>query len=200
MRTIKSGITVLLAAMAVLTASSCVAAREVSSDQRRDPVYAGLVGQWQGTVETRVDARINPRTGAPVVTTPSRRITHKTTVRVLPVPGSDVLEMRFVTAAGADTAHQDTNWLRIDKTLTAAQWGEARDSAPQEFSVTVAHPAKKSAPLELVLEGDQYANDCPSTIRETVTITPGAIRIVQETRVFGGEFIFQRAYSLRRVS
>lgn len=196
MRTIKFGAVFLLAVGVTIGASGCTAARDVSTDQRRDPVYAGLVGQWQGTVETRVE----PRNDARNQTAATRRITQNTTVRVLPVPGSDVLEMRFVTSSGADTLARDTNWLRLDKTLTAAQWGESRGSAPQEFSVSVAQPTADAAPLELVLEGDQYVHDCPSTIRETVTITPGEIRIVQETRVFGGEFIFQRAYLLRRVS
>lgn len=184
MRTLQLSLCVLL----VLSASACLPSAEVPTTQRRDPVYAGLVGQWQGTVEVRDTANF------------AKRIKHKTAVRVVPVPGSDVLEMRITTTNGEDTVRRDTDFIRLDKSLTAAEWTGARGTDPQQFSVSVNSAKEDAAPLRLVLEGDVYEHDCPSTIRETMTITPGEIRIVQETRVFGGEFVFQRAYLLRRVA
>lgn len=177
-----------LCVLLLVSGSACVPTADVPTTVRRDPVYAGLVGQWQGTVEVRDTAN------------QAKRVTHKTAVRVVPVPGSDVLEMRITTTSGLDTVRRDTDWLRLDKSLTAAEWRGARGAEPQQFSVLVNPSKEDAAPLRLVLEGDLNEHDCPSTIRETMTITPGEIRIVQETRVFGGEFVFQRAYLLRRVA
>lgn len=175
-------------ALLLLSANACMSSADVPTSQKRDPVYAGLVGQWQGTVEVRDTANF------------AKRVKHKAAVRVVPVPGSDVLEMRITTTSGADTVRRDTDWLRLDKSLTAAEWSGERGAEPQQFSVLV-NPAKgDAAPLQVVLEGDLNEHDCPSTIRETMTITPGQIKIVQETRVFGGEFVFQRAFLLRRVA
>jgi len=56
------------------------------------------------------------------------------------------------------------------------------------------------SPLQFVMQREGIdAELWPETIRETVTIAPGEIRIVQERKNFGGAFEFRRAYRLRRV-
>jgi len=169
---------------------ACAQPRDVTSIPRRDPVYAGLVGKWQGTLEERD------------VTDHSRRITRRASVLVQAVPEADALDMRITAGDGPTWKPVTTDRLQLDKALTAARWGDAGDRTPQQFHVTVhespAAPAT-SQPLRLVLEGFGSVDDLPATIRETVTIAPGEIRIVQEARTTGERFAFQRAYTLRRV-
>lgn len=156
--------------------------------ERRDPVYAGMVGRWQGTVEVR-DERVA-----------SRRRTRPTEVRVSAVPESDGLSLHVTTKDGADNSvTTETDLLQLDKSLTAAQFGGMGDSEAQHYDVTVADSLTANSPLRLVLEREQSEDDMTVTIRETVTIAPGEIRIVQEMRMFGQEFEFQREYVLRRI-
>ncbi len=174
----------------VAAALACVQPRDVTSIPRRDPVYAGLVGKWQGTLEER-DTR-----------DPTRRVRHATSVVVQAVPEADGLALQFATDDGAAPRRIGTDLLQLDKSLTAARWGDTRDTTPQQFDVIV-HEAPPSPtvqqPLRLVLEGVGSVDDLPAMIRETVTIAPGEIHIIQETRTLGARFAFQRAYVLRRV-
>lgn len=160
----------------------------VMSTTQRDPVYAGMVGQWQGTMEVRdrLDAK--------------HRVRMPAKVRVQPIPESDALELH-VTARGETGAEfLDINRLLLNKGLTTAQWGNVRDSMPQRFDVRVNEITSPRAPLQIVLEGERSIDELPSTIRQTVTIAPGEIKILEETRAFGGEFEFSRSYVLRRVA
>ncbi|MBL0170396.1 MAG: hypothetical protein IPP90_06610 [Gemmatimonadaceae bacterium] len=159
----------------------------VSTSQRRDPVYAGLVGQWQGTVEV------------PDACDTTRRVKRQTRVRVSPAPASDALDMHFTTKDGPGRTVTDTDRLQLDKALTAAEWGGMGGDVLKHYDVYVADSLARNSPLRLVLERERGGNDTPATIRETLTIAPGEIRIVQERRMYGGEFEFQREYVLRRV-
>ncbi len=175
-------------APAGIIAIASVRPHAVTTTERRDPVYAGLVGRWQGTVEVR-DERVA-----------SRRRTSPTEVRVSPVPESDGLSMRVTTKDSVDNSvTTETDLLQFDKSLTAAQWGAMGDSPMRHYDVRVADSLTANSPLRLVLEREQSDDDMTVTIRETVTIAPGAIRIVQEMRMSGQEFEFQREYVLRRV-
>ena len=185
----RTSMTTLLAAVLLLPAMACVQRSDVSTTHRRDPVYAGLVGQWQGTVEV-VDAGNS-----------SRRVTRSTQVHVIPVKGSDMLEMRFTTKSAQNGIILNTDRIRLDEALTSAQWGEAIDGTPLEFTVHVDRsPVDNTKPLRLVLEGEGYVSDCADSIRATVTIAPGEIRMVREARTVSGAYVFLSAYSLRRVS
>lgn len=159
----------------------------VTTTQRRDPVYAGLVGQWQGTVEVRDECDS------------TRRLKRPTRVRVSALPESDALEMHVTTKDAPGHVINDTDQLRLDNELTAAQWGGMGDTEMQHYDVHVADSLTANSPLRIVFERERGGDDIPATIRETVTIAPGELRIVQETRMFGGEFEFQRAYVLRRI-
>lgn len=177
----------------VIAAATTVRTNGVTTTTRRDPVYAGLVGHWQGTVQVR------DRWDS------TRRVTMSTKVRVQPTPGSDALEMHFTTSNHSGGEWFDTDRLLFDTSMTAAQWGAMADSLPQHFDVRIlgAQPSTESSPalpLRLVLEAEGSIDDCPATIRETVTMRPGEIRIVQETRTDGGTFAFQREYVLRRIA
>jgi hypothetical protein len=178
---------VIAVTVVVAVALTRVQSRVVTSVTQRDPVYAGMMGQWQGTLEVA-----DQNNSAHRVRRPAR-------VRVQAVPESDALEMHYTTrsAAGADST--DTDRLMLDNALTAGQWGGLSDSLPYKFEVRVHELPTGQSPLRLVLEGEQMGDDIPSTVRQTVTIKPGEIRIVQERRAFGGEFEFERAYVLRRV-
>jgi hypothetical protein len=180
-------LTILTLATASVFAVAYVQPRAVTTTQRRDPVYAGLVGRWQGTVEVR-DERVA-----------SRRVTRRTEVRVSPVPASDGLSMHVTTKDGADSVTTETDLLQLDKSLTAAQWGGMGDTEMQHYDVHVADSLTANSPLRLVLERERGGDDMPATIRETVTIAPGEIRIVQELREYGQQFEFQREYVLRRI-
>jgi hypothetical protein len=171
------------AAVAVLR----VPAHVVTDTVKRDPVYAGMVGQWQGTVEVRdrLDA--------------THRVKMPATVRVQAMPEADALEMRFTTRTQAGAEHSDTDQLLFNKALTAAQWGNVSDSAPQHFDVLVHDHHPSRAQLRIVMEGEKSVDEIPATVRQTVTLAPGEIHIVQETRMFGREFEFDREYVLRRV-
>lgn len=159
----------------------------VTTTQRRDPVYATMVGQWQGTIEERDECDSTRRT---------KRVTH---VRVSPVPDSDALELQVTTKDGADRVVRDTDRLQFDEGLTVAQWTGMGDTGMQHYDVHVADSLTANSPWRIVMERERGGDDIPATIRETVTVAPGEIRIVQETRTFGGEFEFQRAYVLRRI-
>lgn len=169
-----------------LAIAGCAPHNDGSLPSRRDPVYAGMVGEWQGTVEV-----------SDLLDT-SKRVTRAAKVRVMPVPGSDMLEMRVETRMGTYTA-ADTNHLRFDKLLTRAQWGDAGDALPQLYSVRRDEEVSRNEPLQLVLETEHAVIDCMD-LRETVTIAPGEIRMVQEVRLHGGTYQFQRAYVLHRVA
>ncbi len=190
---VSSALTVVRVAVGVaVVVAATLAARRVpthvvTETVRRDPVYAGMVGQWQGTVEVRDSADTHHR-----VKMPAR-------VRVQPMPKDDALEMQFTTRTESGTEHLDTDRLLLDKALTAAQWGDANDSTPQKFEVLVHDHHPSRALLRLVMEGEKSVDEIPATVRQTVTITPGEIHIVQETRRFGKEFEFDREYVLRRV-
>lgn len=180
----------LLLASVLAPLLACAKSREATTIPRRDPVYAGMVGKWQGTLEVRD------------VFDHSRRVTRPASVLVRPVPEADALEMRIATGVGPSATPVTTDRLQLDKAVTAARWGDADDQTPQQFDVKV-HEAPESPtasqPLRLVLERFGSVDDLPATIRETVTIAPGEIHIVQEARTTGPDFIFQRAYTLRRV-
>ena len=186
-------VSVCAAATFVVAAATTVRARGVTTTTRRDPVYAGLVGHWQGTVQVR-DRRDT-----------TRRVTLSTKVRVRPTPGSDALEMHFTTSNRTGGEWIDTDRLLFDTSMTAAQWGAMADSWPQHFDVQVLDPRASTVtspalPLRLVLEAEGSIDDSPATIRQTMTMRPGEIRIVQETRTDGGSFEFQREYVLRRIA
>ncbi len=166
--------------------SGCTSPGSVASMERRDPVYAGLVGKWQGIVEE------------PDLLDSSRRIRRAASVLVQAVPKSDGLEMHFATGAPASRHKVTTDLLQLDKSMTAARWGDKHDATPQQFDVTLLESSSDRAPLTVVLEGSSDPGT-QVTIRETVTIAPGEIHIVQETRTCGADFAFRRAYVLRRV-
>ena len=181
------------AATFVVAAAVTVRTHAVTTTTRRDPVYAGLVGHWQGTVQVR-DKR-----------DATRRVTLSTKVHVHPTPGSDALEMRFTTSDHSGGESFDTDRLLFDTSMTAAQWGAMADSLPQHFGVHILDPqastdSSPAVPLRVVLEAEGSVDDCSATIRQTVTMRPGEIRIVQETRTDGGAFEFQREYVLRRIA
>ena len=73
------------------------------------------------------------------------------------------------------------------------------DTGMRHYDVYVADSLTENSPLRLVLERERGGDEVPATIRETVTIAPGEIRIVQELREYGQEFEFQREYVLRRI-
>lgn len=173
-------------ALAGLALAGCSSTGKVSSMERRDPVYAGLVGKWQGIVEV------------PDAVDSSRRIRREASVLVQAAPQSDGLEMHFATGDPSFRRHVSTDLLQLDKSMTAARWGHRHDASPQQFDVTVLQYSSAQRPLTVVLEGTSDPGD-QSTIRETVTIAPGEIHIVQETRTRGTAFAFSRAYVLRRV-
>ena len=155
---------------------------------QRDPVYAGLVGRWEGTVEVRDDC------------VASRRRKRPTVVRVTPEPASDGLTMQVTTRDSADKVTTETDLLLLNDSLTAAQWGGMGDTEMRHYDVRVADSLTANSPMRvLVLERERGGDEMPATIRETVTIAPGEIRIVQEMRVLGQEFEFQREYVLRRI-
>ena len=173
-------------APAAVFAVAYVQPRAVTTTQR-DPVYAGLVGRWQGTVEVR-DERVA-----------SRRVKRPTEVRVSAVPASDGLSLQMTTKDGVDSVTTETDLLQLDKSLTAAQWGGMGDTEMRHYDVRVADSLTAHSPLRLVLERERGGDELPATIRETVTIAPGEIRIVQELREYGQKFEFQREYVLRRI-
>ena len=162
--------------------------RVIPATTRRDPVYAGMVGQWQGTLEVR-----DAHNGAQRVKFPAK-------VRVQPLPESDALEMHVTARSASGADFSDTDRLLFDKALTAAQWGGLGDSLPLHFDVQIRDSASAATPLRLVLEGETSVDEIPATRRQTVTILPGEIRIVQETRRFGQQFEFDRELRVRRVS
>ena len=154
---------------------------------QRDPVYAGLVGRWAGTVEVRDDCEASRRRKSPTV------------VRVTPEPRSDGLSLHVTTRDSADKVTTETDLLLLDDSLTAAQFGGMGDTEMRHYDVHVADSLTANSPMRLVLERERGGDDMPATIRETVTIAPGEIRIVQELRMYGQEFEFQREYVLRRI-
>lgn len=174
----------------VAAALACVQPRDVTSIPRRDPVYAGMVGKWQGTLEER-DTR-----------DPTRRVRRPARMVVKAVPEADGLALQIATEDSTSPRKTVTDLLQLDQSVTAARWGDTRDTTPQQYDVVV-HEAPESPtvkqPLRLVLEGIGSVDDLPAMIRETVTIAPGEIHIVQEARTRGEHFAFQRAYVLRRV-
>ena len=168
-------------------ALASIPSRVATTTERRDPVYAGMVGQWSGTVEVRDQCDS------------TRRVKRSTRVRVSALPEFDALEMQFTTREEAGQVVNDTDRLQLDKALTAARWGGVDGLEIQHYAVTVADSLMATSPLRLVLERERGGEDIPATIRETLTIAPGEIRIVQERRMYGGEFEFQREYVLKRV-
>ena len=178
----------LIAPGAALVYTALHAPTVVTTTQRRDPVYAGMVGQWQGTVEERDDCDS------------TKRVTRATRVRVSAAPERDGLEMHVVTKDRADRVVTDTDHLQLNNDLTTAKFGGMGDTEMQVYDVRVADSLVKNSPLQFVMQREGIdAELWPETIRETVTIAPGEIRIVQERKNFGGEFEFRRAYRLRRV-
>ncbi|MEQ1693950.1 MAG: hypothetical protein ABMA00_21855 [Gemmatimonas sp.] len=177
----------MLLAPAVVFAVASIPSHVVTTTQRRDPVYAGMVGQWQGTVEVLDQCDT------------TRRVKRSTRVRVSPAPASDALDMHFTTKEGPGRTVSDTDRLQLDNALTAAEWGGMGGDELKHYDVTVADSLTRNSPLRLVLERERGGDQIPATIRETLTIAPGQIRIVQERRTFGGEFEFQREYVLKRV-
>ena len=178
---------VMLTAPVGVYALASIPSRVANTTQRRDPVYAGMVGQWSGTVEVR----------DPCDST--RRVRRYTNVRVSALPEADALEMHFTTNDGPGQVVNDTDRLQLDKALTAARWGGMDGVPMQLYAVTVADRLMTNSPFRIVLERERGGEEVPATIRETLTIAPGEIRIVQERRTYGGEFEFQREYVLRRV-
>lgn len=174
-------------AVAATVALRRVPTQVVTETVRRDPVYAGMVGQWQGTVEVRDrhDAR--------------HRVKLPAKVHVQAMPEADALEMRYTTRTEAGAERHDTDTVLLDKALTGGQWGHANDSTPQKFEVMVHDHYPSRALLRLVMEGEKSVDEIPATVRQTVTIMPGEIHIVQETRKFGRDFEFDREVVLRRV-
>lgn len=168
-------------------ALASIPSRVATTTERRDPVYAGMVGQWSGTVEVRDQCDS------------TRRVKRSTKVRVSALPEFDALEMQFTTREEAGQVVNDTDRLQLDKALTAARWGGVDGLEIQHYAVTVADSLMATSPFRLVLERERGGEDIPATIRETLTIAPGEIRIVQERRMYGGEFEFQREYVLKRV-
>jgi hypothetical protein len=150
---------------------------------KRDPVYASLLGEWQGTLEVR-DARDR-----------ARRLRKPARVEVRPAPRGEALELRMRTA---DSASVDL--LRLNAALTAAErkWGD--EAVLHSYGVHVTDSSSGNAPLTIVLENEQLVNEILSTVRETIAITPGAIVITRQLRPFGGvEFETASTYTLRRV-
>lgn len=159
----------------------------VTTTAPRDPIYAGMVGHWQGTVESKDQHDA------------TRRLTRSTRVSVSPVPESDALDMRFTTRNPLGPDQVDIDRLHLDNALTMAEWGGISDSVSHCYDVFVADSTSDQSPLQIVLQRERGGEAMPTTIRETVTIAPGQIRILQETRSIGGEFEFERAYVLTRI-
>jgi hypothetical protein len=174
-------------APAMVFAVAYVQPRATTTTQR-DPVYAGLVGRWEGTLEVRDDCAA------------TRRVKRLAVVKVTPEPESDGLALHINTRDSANKVTTETDLLLLDDSLTAAQWGGMGDTEMRHYDVRVADSLTANSPMRvLVLERERGGDEMPATIRETVTIAPGEIRIVQEMRVVGQEFEFQREYVLRRI-
>jgi hypothetical protein len=177
----------MLVAPVGIFALASIPSKVATTTERRDPVYAGMVGQWSGTIEVRDQCDS------------TRRVKRPTRVRVSALPEFDALEMHFTTREGPGQVVSDIDRLQLDRALTAAQWGGVDGPEVRHYAVTVADSLMANSPFRLVLERERGGEDIPATIRETLTIAPGEIRIVQERRMYGGEFEFQREYVLKRV-
>ena len=178
-----------MSVVAVTLATGCVRPDRKSSAPARDQLYVNFVGTWTGTLE------VADGTGAGMIT--GARITRPAALRVMPAPDQDGLELRYsANADGVSQRHVDH--LHFDRAMTDAIWGDASGTAPQSFVVRSREGGRNGEVLRLVLEGADHNGEEPTMIRETLELSQAEIRLVQESRRVGGDFVFRRAYVLRR--
>jgi hypothetical protein len=177
----------LLFVAALVAAASCVRApARLAQPAQRDQLYSQLIGSWQGTLEYK-DYQDS-----------TRRVTLPTRLKVLPAPDRDGLELQFTYDDGPGKTVRSTVHWHFDRALEDAEWGSARDSALQAFTVTAREGGQRGTPIRLVLEGQGADDDRPARIRETLEVSAGAVRLTKETQFEGASLAFRHAYTFRR--
>jgi hypothetical protein len=171
---------------ALLAVASCVRSpSRLPQPAQRDQLYSQMIGRWEGTLEYK-DYQDS-----------TRRVTLPTRLRVLPAPDRDGLELQFTYDDGPGKTVRSTSHWHFDRTMTRAEWGNARDSAMQALAVT-ARSGGEGTPIRLVLEGQGTDDERPAAIRESLEVSAAAVRLTKETQVTGSPFAFRHVYTFRR--
>lgn len=167
-----------------LALAACARAARVTAPAPRDQLYTTLVGRWQGTLTTPLDAE-----GSVLQTQPAR-------LQVLPAPDSDGLELRYATLDHAPLPTVDH--LHLDRAMRLARVGTTSAPHGPAFAVREVAGGTDGAPLRLVLEVDGTEDDQPVRIRETLEVGAGTMALRTEAREPGGPWRLRRAHAFRR--
>jgi hypothetical protein len=146
-----------------------------------------MVGRWKGSLEYK-DYQ-----------DPTRRVTLPTLLDVTPSADSASLKLRFTYDDGPGKTVYGDELFTMDARATTVAWGSAKDEPRQAYAVQALSADSIGRTFRLLLEGEGTDDGAAATIRETITVARGELRITKETRPAGGSFGFRHQYVFRRV-
>ena len=169
----------------ILAAGGLSSPNPIKADPAQ-PIYAALNGAWVGALEYR-DYSNNSRVVLPTILDIQQRA------------GTAELSLHYIYDDGPTKVVQDTEIVTVN--VATATYTVVSDGGKQTDKDSLVGTAAflKVGAGTLVRSGTGKENGKPVDVRTTMTISPGSLTILKETRVVGGAYQFRDQYQLVRV-
>lgn len=165
--------------------AAIAASPAAGQDFVRDSLYAGLRGEWLGTLTYR-DYGNNK-----LVTLPTRVFAERT--------GDAALALGFIYDDGPGKTVRSRELLTVDPATRSWQTRTEGDSAVSRSMIVETSGFVSGTSGRVVRFGSITENDAPAESRDTLTLAADKVVLLHETRTPGGTFAMRNELRLRRV-
>jgi hypothetical protein len=152
---------------------------------RQKDLHAAFAGQWAGHLEYRDYSN-------------DKRVKLPTELDASLSPDGRSVAWSFVYQDGPGKVVKSTETLTIDPEAGRFTFLSEDGSRKDEYQVAGLSEFSTSGQGTLVLTAPGEENGKTVDVRKTITLTPGTLTILKETRLPGAEFLFRNQYTFTR--